>query len=67
MIKNLLDNIGDTSLIQLKKIGDGRIFVKLEKTCPLTIFHKYCLIPSHIYIKFVLQKYLTISENYDTI
>lgn len=34
MIKNLLDNIGDTSLIQLKKIGDGRIFVKLEKTNP---------------------------------
>lgn len=34
MIKNLLDNIGDTSLIQLKKIGNGRIFVKLEKTNP---------------------------------
>ncbi len=34
MIKNLLDNIGDTSLVQLKKIGDGRIFVKLEKTNP---------------------------------
>ena len=34
MIKNLLDNIGDTSLIQLKKIGDGRIFAKLEKTNP---------------------------------
>ena len=34
MIKNLLDNIGDTSLVQLKKIGNGRIFVKLEKTNP---------------------------------
>lgn len=34
MIKNLLDNIGDTSLVPLKRIGEGRIFVKLEKSNP---------------------------------
>lgn len=34
MTKHLLDTIGSTSLVQLKNIGDGRIFVKVEKENP---------------------------------
>jgi len=32
--KNLIDTIGKSPLINLKKIGDGRIYVKVEKTNP---------------------------------
>lgn len=34
MNKNLIDTIGKSPLINLKKIGDGRIYVKVEKTNP---------------------------------
>ncbi len=34
MSKNLIETIGDTPLINLQKIGSGKIFVKIEKTNP---------------------------------
>jgi cysteine synthase A len=34
MSKNLIETIGNTPLINLQKIGSGKIFVKIEKTNP---------------------------------